>query len=182
MKKVVLALAVLAVSVFGYSASGEPSIKITGYKTAAKTPVDGTFKKVTFMSKADANFAKFLQSLSAKIDTMSIETKMPLRNNNISSTLFQLAEDKEIMAVVKKAAGDDKKGTLDMEISFNKVKKMVKMNYQVAGGVLKAMADIDILDFNMQKPFDAFSTKCKGLHSGKTWSEFKIEFDLPVKK
>ncbi len=165
---------------FAYDAT-EVNVKWDGYKTAAKTAVSGVFDKVQLSISKNDDFSKFLSSANVTIDAASLNSKMKFRDNNIISTLFKMANIAEIKGKVTKVSGDDKKGTVDIEIDMNNVKKVIPFNYTVSSNVINAKADINVLDFAMQKSFDAFSLKCKPFHANKTWSDVTVHFELPYK-
>lgn len=177
----ILISSLLSVGAFAYEASNV-NVNWTGYKTEGKAAVSGTFDKVNLEIAKDDNFSKFLSSAKVSIDPYTINTKMKFRDNNISSTLFKIANVNEIKANVKKVMGDEAKGKLDVEINMNGVSKIVPMNYTVEASAIKAEGVIDILNFSMNESFAAFAAKCKPFHAGKTWSEVTVSFNLPFKK
>ena len=178
--KSIITASLLAANALAYEASSV-NVNWTGYKTQAKGPVGGTFDKVNLKIEKNDDFAKFLSSASVSIDPYSLNSKMPFRDNNITSTLFKVANVNEIKAMVKKVNGDNKAGTLDVEITMNNKSKVIPMEYKVEASTLKAQGKIEILDFAMNESFNAFATKCKPFHAGKTWSEVGVAFELPFK-
>lgn len=179
--KLMLASSLLSMSAYAYDAS-KVDVIWTGYKTQAKAPVSGTFDKVGFEITKNDDFAKFLSSAKVSIDPYSINSKMKFRDNNISSTLFKVANITEIKAVAKNVSGDESKGKVDVEITMNNVSKVVAMDYMVEGTIIKAKGDINVLDFAMDKSLAAFAEKCKPFHAGKTWADVTVAFDLPFTK
>lgn len=178
--KSLLVGSLLSTSAFAYEASSV-NVNWIGFKTEKKVGVPGTFKKVDLSITKNDDFNKFLNSASVTIDALSLDSKMPFRDKNITSTLFQLVNVTQIKANVIKATGDDKMGSLDVEIDMNNTKKVIPMKYKVEGGVVKATGSLEILDFAMKDSFAAFAAKCKAFHANKTWSEVTISFDLPFK-
>lgn len=181
MKNFLLAflLAFFAVSTaFGYQYTRDPVIKVTGYKMATKIPVTGSFKEVDFSFAPSKDFAKFLESTVVTINGMSIDTKMSIRDKSIQTTLFKLAKSPLIIGKIKEVSGTDKTGSLVLELTINNQKKNYQMGYINKNNVIKIRSKINILDFGMKQPFEAFAEKCKGFHGGKTWSEFDFEFEI----
>ncbi len=184
MNKIVkLSLASLLLASFAnaYSVNGDLGVTFTGYKTAAKKGVDGTFKKMDFKHAENKNFADFLKSLTVDIDPLSLDTKMKMRNDNVS-IIFKNANVANIVAKVVEAKGDDKAGTLEVEITMNKVSKKVPFSYKVEKDALMAEGKIDVLEFALEKSFGDFAKKCKGFHAGKTFTEVGLKFSVPFKK
>lgn len=178
--KSLLVSSLLSTGAFAYEASNV-NVNWIGFKTQAKAGVAGTFDKTSLGITKNDDFLKFLSSATVTIDALSLNSKMAFRDKNITSTLFQLVNVTEIKAKVLKASGDDKMGTLDVEIDMNNTKKVIPMKYTVESGVLKANGSLEILDFAMEDSFAAFAAKCKPFHAGKTWSEVAVSFDLPFK-
>lgn len=170
----------LSTSAFAYEASSV-SVNWIGFKTQNKVGVPGTFNKVDFSISKNDDFAKFLTSANVTIDALSLDSKMKFRDNNIISTLFKLANVSQIKAKIVKVTGDDKMGSIDVEIDMNNTKKVIPMKYKVEDSVVKATGAIEILDFAMNESFAAFAAKCKAFHAGKTWSDTTVSFDIPFK-
>ena len=178
--KLFLASAIMT-SVYAYEAS-EVNVGFIGYKMQTKVGVPGVFDQAKLDIKSDVDFTKFLTSANVTIDISTLNTKMRMRDNNITSTLFKVANIKEIKAKVVKVTGDEMKGTVDVEIDMNNTKKVIPMTYVSKDGVLTAEGAIDVIDFTMTESLAAFAKKCKPFHAGKTWSEVSVSFTLPFKK
>lgn len=179
--KSLLVSCLLSTGVYAYEASNI-NVNWIGFKTQNKVGVAGTFNKSVLTINQNADFSKFLTSAKVNIDISSLDSKMKFRDKNITSTLFKIAGITEIKANVVKVAGDDTKGVIDVEIDMNNVKKVIPMKYAVEAGVLKASGVVDVINHSMSESFNAFATKCKPFHAGKTWSEVSVSFDLPFKK
>ena len=179
--KSLLVGSLLSSSAFGYEASSV-KVNVMAYKTKAKSGVAITFDKVSLSIKKNTDFSKFITSAEVSIDVNSINSKMKFRDNNIKATLFKIANISEVKAKVLKVTGNDKTGTLDVEVSMNNVKKIIPMKYTVSSGTLKADGVLDILDFAMSKSYAAFAAKCKGFHGGKSFSDVALSFSLSFTK
>lgn len=79
-----------------YEVNGDLGVKWTGHKNKVKVGVPGTFKNIKLSIEKNDDLVKFLQSANVTIDAMSLDSKMPFRDNNITSTLFALTSAKEI--------------------------------------------------------------------------------------
>lgn len=182
MKKRVL----LSVLVFGlisslnaYELNGNLGVKWTGFKLASKVGVSGTFNKVELDIKKSDNLTEFLKSAKVKIESKSLESKDPVRNLNITSTLFSLASAEFIKGSISSVNETNK--TLVLDVTMNKVTKAIPMAYEIENGNIIAKGNIDILDFNMKSSYLAFTQKCATLHENKSYSDVNIEFTLPFK-
>ncbi|PIF04893.1 MAG: hypothetical protein CSA86_00140 [Arcobacter sp.] len=182
MRKVILS-SILAVGLISglnaYELDGDLGIKWTGFKTAKKVGVSGTFKDVKLdIQKAD-KLADFLKSAKVEIDTMKINSKLPMRDKNITSTIFSLASAKTVKGTISKV--DEAKKELTLDVTMNGVTKQIPMTYTLSGGKIVAKGTLEILDFKLKSSFEAFAKKCRGFHAGKTFSDVDVEFTLPYK-
>lgn len=184
MRKILLT-SVLALALFtnlnAYELDGKLDVKFTGFKSAKKVGVSGTFKTIKLDIKKSAKLADFLKSSNVEIDALSVDTKMAFRDKNITSTLFSLASAKTIMGSISSVKGDDKKGTLSLKLTMNKVTKEVPMTYMVDAGKIMVKGSVEILDFALNDSFAAFALKCKAFHQNKTYSDVALEFTIPYK-
>lgn len=184
MKKVIFSSIVamsLLSSLHAYELNGNLDVKWTGFKTERKVGVSGTFQDIKLMIQKSEDFKLFLKSAYVKIDTLKIDSKMPFRDKNITSTLFSLDSAKNIDAKIIDVKGDDKKGTLVLSLTMNQVTKNVEMNYTVEDSKVKAEGRIEILDYALSNSFNEFAQKCKVFHQSKTFSNVDISFTLPFK-
>lgn len=188
MKKSVICVAGLLVS-FAFGLSVDPkgaTVDVTAYKTATKIAVPMTFKdtKFTFL-KENGSATEVLNGATAIIDLNKIDThKNPLRDSNIKNKFFKFLVNQNAEAKVVSVTGDDKMGELKANIKFNGVEKEVPMKYEVKGGKLTAMGEIDLMkDFNSADAFTKFATDIAvaSLHGKKTWENVTIGFSVPVK-
>jgi hypothetical protein len=180
--KLILGLTLLfaLVSANAYELNGDLNLKWTGFKTAQKVGVSGTFKNVEFKISKNDDFAEFLKSANVKIDTLSFDSGLDVRNKSIVSTLFSLKSSENILATISKV--DMKNKTLTLKLTMNEVTKNVPMTYYINKGSIIAKGQIDILDYNMSDSFAKFAKACFDLHEGKSYSEVHIAFTLPFKK
>lgn len=182
MKKIIastiLSLGLLT-SVSAYEINGNLGVKWTGYKTAKKVAVSGTFKDVDVSVDKNEDFVKFLKSAKATIKSASFDSKNPMRDKSITSSLFALATSENITGTI--ASVDEKAKTLVLDFTMNEVTTQVPMTYTITENKVVAKGKIDILDYDMSAPFKAFAKVCEKLHNGVSYSEVGIEFTLPFK-
>jgi polyisoprenoid-binding protein YceI len=182
MKKILLASLLsitLVSSLCAYELNGDLGVKWTGFKTEKKLPVSGTFNSIKLEIKSSDNLSDFLKSSNVLIQTNSIESKNPERNNNMTSTLFALASAEVIEGNISDVNEDEK--TLILNVTMNEVTNPVRMDYIIENGNIVASGGIDILDFSMQNSYMAFAKKCAVLHENKSFSDVDIEFTIPYK-
>ena len=182
MKKILFASIIsigLASSLSAYELNGDLDVKWTGYKTEKKAPVSGTFNDIKLDIKSSNNLGTFLKSSMVTIVSDSLESKNPVRNLNMTSTLFSLATSKTIKGSISDV--NEMKKSLTLNVTMNEVTKAVPMMYEIAEGKIVAKGAIDILDFDMKSSFMAFAKKCAAFHQNKSFSDVGIEFTIPYK-
>ena len=162
-----------------YEVNGDLEVKWTGYKTEKKVPVSGTFNEIKLDISKNENFEDFLKSAKVKINTLTFDSGLEVRNKSIITTLFSLKSSEEIRGVIKNVNTSSK--TLILNLTMNEVKKDVFLSYEVKNGMLIAKGLIDILDYSLDESFAKFAKECFILHQGKSYSEVNIEFVLPFK-
>lgn len=174
----IIACAVFATSSFAYTVTNKPIIICTGYKMTRKIAVHGEFKDFDFRSTSSDKLENFLLSMNAKINAMSLNTKMTMRDNAITQTLFRLSSSQTLEGKIISVRGDDKSGTLSLDTTMNGVQKIIKMKYVVEGDTIKMSGKTDVLDYNMRSQFEAFKKRCRGFHGGKSWSEIRLDIEI----
>ncbi len=174
-----LSLLFALVSANAYELNGDLNVKWTGFKTAKKVGVSGTFKDINLEIKKSDNFSEFLKSANVKINTLSFDSGLDVRNKSIVSTLFSLKSSEEISGAITEVNTENK--TLTLKLTMNQVTKNIPMSYDVNNGSIIAKGQIDVLDYNMSEPYAKFAKACFDLHEGKSYSEVHIAFTLPFK-
>lgn len=169
----------LVSSLNAYELNGDLDVKWTGYKNKVKVGVPGTFKSIKLSIDKNDDLVKFLQSANVTIDAMSLDSKMPFRDNNITSTLFGLASAKEIKGSI--ASVDVAKNELVLKITMNGIEKDIPMKFEKTASEINAKGTLEILDFGLKDSFAAFAKKCGPLHQMTSYSDVTIEFTLPYK-
>lgn len=161
----------------------------TAYKYTEKAAVGGTFNTFTLSeTKAASSLADAMKGLSIEIDAASVESNNPARNTTIAEKYFALfAPQSIIKGNVLSVQGDDKKGSIDINIDMNGVQKPYTFSYEEKEGNLVASSVMDMMDFQLQKPFDSIHTACKTLHTGadgvaKTWTEVALRVVVTYEK
>ena len=179
--KLLFSLTLLLSLVFAnaYELNGDLGVKWTGFKTAKKVGVSGTFNDINLQIKSDDNFEEFLKSANVTINTSSFDSGLDVRNKSIVSTLFSLKSSEKIIASIIDV--DTNKKSLILKLTMNEVTKEVPLTYENKEGVVVAKGQIDVLDYSMSEPYAKFAKACFDLHEGKSYSEVHIEFTLPYK-
>lgn len=169
----------LSSSLNAYELNGDLNVKWTGFKGPTKIGVPGTFKDIKLSIEKSDDLSKFLQSANVIIQTNSLDSKLPMRDSNITSTIFSLASTKEIKANI--VSIDEAKLELVLKVNINGTEKNILMKYEKTDSTITAKGTLEILDFGLNDSFIAFEKKCGPLHQMKSYSNVDIEFTLPYK-
>ncbi len=108
------------------------------------------------ISKND-DFKDFLKSAKVKINTLSFDSGLEVRNVSIITTLFSLKSSEEIKGFIVKVDSDKK--TLILNLSMNEVVKEVPMTYTIENGNIIASGVIDVLDYSLSESFAKFAKR-----------------------
>lgn len=154
-------------------------IKWAAFKTPAKVPAEGTFKKIEFQGALHGpTIAAILQGITAKIDTQSVDTQKAERDATILKSFFSLMKNKKIAAKILAVRPND----LDLEIVMNGVKQKIVMTSKMENNLLQAEGTIDVLNFGLNKALDSLALACKALHENKTWPDVNLKLSANFSK
>lgn len=151
------------------------------FKSYEKIGVGGSFDHVVLRSKSADSIEKALLSSTITIDASSINSGNPGRDATLSSAFFMVQNIHSITAKV--ALVFVKEGIVQINISMNGVTKTIPMSYTVSGEEkIIGKGTIDLADFGMIPSLQSLNKACFDLHSGKTWQDVEIGFEIPIKK
>ena len=162
----------------------------TAYKFTEKTGVSGSFNSTTLSSSsAGPSLAAAIQGVTMTIDPASVSSGNEGRDMTIQQKYFGLfAPQTDLTAGVVAVKGDDKAGTVDVNIGMNGISKTISFPYEMAeDGTLTAKADMEMMDFGLKAAFDSIHTACKLLHTGadgvaKTWTDVALSITAKIAK
>ncbi len=158
--------------------NADNSINFTAYKTSAKVPVNGTFKKIEITKGGNGNSVKeAINGAEFNIPISSLETKDNGRNLKIRKFFFGVMEN-TVSLTGKLTIETDSTGTADFKM--NNVSQKLPFTYVINGKVFSMSTTMDIAKWNAQNAVDSLNIACKDLHKGedgvsKTWSEVAIK-------
>lgn len=170
-------------------------VEWTAFKTSAKTPVRGSFKKldVTAPKGGASTLRGVLERSSISFDPREIETGDPARDATLRTVFFGLWKEKRITAKILSAELNavETSGALSVRITANGVRKEIPMKLRALEAAASALPRfiaeglIHIADFDLQGPFATLHSACEKLHTGpdgvsKTWDMMEIRFMFPV--
>lgn len=147
------------------------------YKTTAKLPVKGTFKKVTITKNGEGNTAKeAISNTEFSIPVSSLFTNDSGRDYKLKKFFFGVMDNTKLLSG-KLTLTDDTNGTAS--ITMNGVTADLPFTYTIEGKEFKLTATMNLDNWNAQKAVASINLACKELHKGKdgiskTWSEVAI--------
>ena len=133
------------------------------------------------------NFREIFVGSKVTIDTASVNSGHEARDNTLVASFFKKMSGSEINGEIvdikadKTERGAPRTGVITIEITMNGVTKRVPMRYHYVKGDLKAEGTIDLADFNALGALSSINSACFDLHSGKTWSDVAISFEMKIK-
>jgi polyisoprenoid-binding protein YceI len=159
----------------------------TAFKTAAKAPVNGSFRDVSVQGPTQGpSIPAVLRGLKAKVNLTSVDTGATPRDENLKAGFFNHIRG-EAEGRFNAIHGEEA-GTLNLDLRFNGISRKVPMTYSYSEAVgFKADGTMDILKFQGKKPLRELEKVCGELHKGsdgvsKTWSTVEIHLTAPAKK
>lgn len=143
----------------------------TGYKTATKAGVSGTFTDVKYNGKSKGkDLAELVDGAVMTIGLSTPSSGDASRDANLKNHFFKLIGDKAT-AKVKGL----QRGYLRVDLTMGKKTVEVALKPEIKDGEIKMNGTLDILDFALNDAFASISKQCRALHEGKTWSDVAIE-------
>ncbi len=186
MKKILLGLSLLSALAFGectFERDGEPLVKWTAYKTPAKKAVSGSFRAVSIKgSESEKSLEKLLVGTEVFVQTNSVDSKNGGRDVKLVTYFFNILSDSNIKAKITVLKGNEEHGNMFIDITMNSLRRQIPMSYSIEEGMMMAVGYIDLSEFKALHAIDSINRACFELHEGKTWSDVKVEFKLPVTK
>ena len=110
------------------------SIEWTAFKTTEKLGVKGTLKEIQVKApETFLTFSETLEAVQAELNGMSVDSGNAARDENLKKGFFPFLADKaQIRTRVNKVTGNDQKGALATELTFNGVSKELVWDYRVS--------------------------------------------------
>lgn len=165
-------------------------INWTAYKTTAKTAVKGVFTSLKIDNPIKStNKQDTFENLEFSIPISSFYSKNEIRDSKIKKLFFGFMKNTELISGnFTDINGDNKKGTMSLNLKMNGEIVVVPMNYSISENVIIINGTIkDLLDWKMDKAFNSIHKACELLHTGedgvsKTWQEVAISATAVLKK
>ncbi len=152
-------------------------INFTAYKTTAKIPVGGQFKKVNIISGGEGNtIREAVNNTVFAIPVSSLFTKDASRDFKIRKHFFGVMDNTKLLSG-KLLIDDNSTGYAN--IKMNGVMQKIPFSYKINDRVFSMKATIDVTNWNLIKALNSLNAICKDLHKGtdgisKTWSDVEL--------
>lgn len=159
-------------------------INWTAYKTTAKVPVKGQFRKLALENvKKDTTILGALDGLKFKIWVSSLYTNDTIRDGKLKKHFFGSLKNTNLIT-----------GTLHMnnensskvELTLNGITRELPIAYIITDNKVTIVANMELDNWQAKAALEALNVVCKDLHTGddgisKTWSDIKIEVETKLK-
>lgn len=153
-------------------------VQWTGYKTATKAPVSGTFTDIQYKGKEQGkDLATLVDGASMTIGIMTPSSGDPARDANLKNSFFKLIGE-TATAKVKSL----QRGYLRVDLTMGKKTVEVALKPEIEDGEIELEGTIDIFDFALNDAFASLAKQCRALHEGKTWSDVGIKITAKTAK
>lgn len=189
------ALVMMLMGVVGYAKEeaclyhvDSKALEWTAFKTSKKAPVKGTFKTIELHSSGagkSQSLESFLKGLTFKVDTLTLDTKNPARDENIVTNFFKkIAGKPEFTGKVVSVDLKKHKAVLELVLGGKKHKVPFEVKGSLQEG-FEAKGKIDLLKVGLKTAFESLHQSCFDLHKGedgksKTWSDVELLAKLKV--
>jgi len=156
----------------------------TGYKTTAKTPVQGRFTKITISNLKEAKKPQdAIDGLAFSIPVSSLFSDDTSRDSKLKEFFFGVMDNTELISGTLNIVNDS---LAHANLKMNGVSKTLPLSYFIAGQMLSMKGTLNINDWNGQKALASLHQVCEEKHTGKdgiskTWEEVEINIQSYLK-
>jgi len=178
---ILLATAAIAQAECRVAMAAPVNVEWTAYKTPKKIGVDGGFLATVYHGKTEAeDLQGLLRNSRVQLEVNNVDTKDPFRDAKLVQFFFNMMQGAVIDANVVSIEGDEKAGSLVVNIAMNNRAIDVPLHYEVIEGTFRAKGVLDLLDFNAQEPLKMLTLNCYAPHEGKTWEDVAVGFSFDL--
>lgn len=142
----------------------------TGYKTATKAGVNGTFTDIKYEGKDQGkDLAELITGSSMQIGLMTPSSGDASRDANLKNGFF-----KKVGATATAKVKGVERGFVRVDLTMGKKTVEVALKPEIKDGEVELKGTLDILDFGLNGALTSINKVCRALHEGKTWSDVAI--------
>lgn len=174
-----------------YSLIGDSTaVSWTAYKFTSKAGVGGKFTGVKVKANNDASsLEELLEGATFSIAVDSINSGDTSRDRKIGQYFFDVLTNSSMMSgTIITVAGDDKSGTMEIDLRLNDTTNVVSGAYTLGiDGNITLDAELDMSNWNALPAIEALNKACEDLHTGndgvsKLWPNVSVLIEGYVKK
>ncbi|MBH47711.1 MAG: hypothetical protein CME71_06035 [Halobacteriovorax sp.] len=152
------------------------ALQWTGYKTAAKLGVSGTFEEVTYKGKTKAkDLAELLVGAQLDMNITTPKSGDASRDSNLKNSFFKLIGKNATAKVTK-----FERGLARVDVKLGSKTVEVALSPDLSADKLVMTGTLDMYDFAIDKAYKSISTVCRALHEGKTWNDVAVKVTANV--
>ncbi|MCK5815152.1 MAG: YceI family protein [Flavobacteriaceae bacterium] len=156
----------------------------TAYKTTAKKPVKGVFKKVTVSTKPAKSEIDAINGSEFSIPVSSIFSNNKKRDSKLQKFFFDVMDNTSLLT--GKIAIKDK-STGNLTILMNGVSKNLPFTFTLSEGLFTLTGTMNLDQWNGQSAIISLNKACLELHAGadgisKTWNDVQIDASISIVK
>src|SRR5690606_24738591 len=148
----------------------------TGYKTATKAGVNGTFENITYSGKTQGkDLGDLIEGASLTMGLMSPKSGDAGRDANLTKGFFKLIGETATAKVTKM-----ERGFVRTDVKLGKKTVEVALKPELKDNVLEMNGTLDLFDFGLGKALTSINKLCRALHEGKTWNDVAVKVTASV--
>jgi len=164
--------------------------KWKAFKYTERTGVEGTFDKITVLQKTpNKSLEEFAENIKFKIDTTSVKSNNPERDEKIKTIFFgSMKDSREITGDFRNFKFKGETGSADLYIKMNSKESYIPIDFIIKNGTdLELRGNIDIFQWNSRKSLENLNKECDVLHKGsdgksKLWNDVDIYLSTVIIK
>ncbi|WP_020528063.1 YceI family protein [Flexithrix dorotheae] len=165
------------------------TVEWTAFKLTEKVGVGGKFDEFKVLSAKESGSPKeLLNGLEFSIETGSVNTENPIRDQKIVESFFgTLTNTGMITGKVAALEGDDNSGKATVNLTLNEIEKVVELAYAVKGEQVYLEGEINVGDWDGMAAIDALNKVCLAGHTGtdgvsKLWPDVELNISSKLVK
>ena len=154
----------------------------TAYKTTAKKPVKGEFKKVDISSEPAKSAIEAINGAEFSIPVSSIFSNNEKRDSKLQKFFFEVMDNTTLLSG-KITITDNSTGNL--VLLMNGISKSLPITLTLNDGLFSLSGTMNLDQWNGQSAITSLNKACLELHTGddgisKTWNDVQIDASISI--
>jgi polyisoprenoid-binding protein YceI len=154
------------------------SLEWTAFKTPKKVGVKGTFKDITVSAKKSKSMEKLLLSTSFTVNTASVDTGKPERDEKINTFFFKVMKKNSLRGKILSVQNNE----VTVELAMNGEKHPVVLKMTEEQDSIQLVGSLDVTQWSMASSVESLNKACLALHEGKTWPDVDLNIKAKIIK